>query len=137
MTTPLPQDALVARLGDDLAGVTRELDRIRESLLTLRTAPAADPTPSMPPRGLPAPWPPPGVWSPPPAGPAPRLPGPWQHPQRHPSPAPRPARTPRVAWSPARLLAVTGAAITVLGVVLLLVLAAGRGWFGPEARVAG
>ncbi|HWN26537.1 MAG TPA: DUF2339 domain-containing protein, partial [Actinomycetospora sp.] len=43
----------------------------------------------------------------------------------------------RVAWSPARLLAVTGAAITVLGVVLLLVLAAGRGWFGPEARVAG
>ena len=51
--------------------------------------------------------------------------------------APRPPRAPRVAWSPAKLLAVTGAATTVLGVVLLLVLAAGRGWFGPEARVIG
>ncbi|MDF2978032.1 MAG: putative rane protein [Actinomycetospora sp.] len=145
MTTPLPQDALVARLGDDLAGVTRELDRIRESLLTLRAARAADPAPPspllpappappMPSRGLPGPWPRPGVWSPP-GDPGPRRSGPWQRPQ--PGPAPRPARTPRVAWSPARLLAVTGAAITVLGVVLLLVLAAGRGWFGPEARVAG
>ena len=51
--------------------------------------------------------------------------------------APRPPRAPRAAWSPAKLLAVTGAATTVLGVVLLLVLAAGRGWFGPEARVVG
>ncbi len=140
MTTPLPQDALVARLGDDLAGVTRELDRIRESLLTLRTTRVADPAPPpppAPPRGLPGPWPPPGVWSPPGGAPGPRPSGPWQRPQPHPGPTARPARTPRVAWSPARLLAVTGAAITVLGVVLLLVLAAGRGWFGPEARVAG
>jgi len=143
MTTPLPQDALVARLGDDLAGVTRELDRIRDSLLTLRSVQATDPAPTAPPappRGLPAPWPPPGVWSPPAGGPDPRRSGPWRAPQPPPGPAPRPPRpprAPRVAWSPARLLAVTGAAITVLGVVLLLVLAAGRGWFGPEARVAG
>ncbi|WP_433781063.1 DUF2339 domain-containing protein [Actinomycetospora sp. CA-101289] len=145
MTTPLPQDALVARLGDDLAGVTREIDRIRDSLLTLRSAQATEettpPSQPAPPRG-PAPWPPPGVWSPPAGGPDPRRPGPWRFPPpppqaQQPPPRPRPARAPRVAWSPARLLAVTGAAITVLGVVLLLVLAAGRGWFSPEARVAG
>jgi uncharacterized membrane protein len=35
----------------------------------------------------------------------------------------------------ARLLAITGAGVTLLGVVLLLVLAASRGWFGAEARV--
>ena len=42
-------------------------------------------------------------------------------------------RLPRLTG--ARLLAVTGAGVTLLGVVLLLVLAASRGWFGPEARV--
>lgn len=34
------------------------------------------------------------------------------------------------------LLAVTGAVVTLLGVVLLLVLAASRGWFSPPGRVA-
>lgn len=36
----------------------------------------------------------------------------------------------------ARLLAWTGGAVTLLGVVLLLVLAASRGWFTPPARIA-
>jgi uncharacterized membrane protein len=36
----------------------------------------------------------------------------------------------------ARLLAWTGGAVTLLGVVLLLALAASRGWFTPSARVA-
>jgi uncharacterized membrane protein len=35
-----------------------------------------------------------------------------------------------------RVLAVTGAVITMAGVAMFLVLAAQRGWFGPEARVA-
>ena len=128
MNTPVPQDALVARLGDDLAGVAREVDRIRTTLLTLQSAPrpaAPAPVPAPPPPG---PWAPPVAWAPPPAG--------WGPP----SPPARPLRVPRpprAAWSPAKLLAVTGAATTVLGVVLLLVLAAGRGWFGPEARVVG
>jgi hypothetical protein len=39
--------------------------------------------------------------------------------------------------SGARLLAWTGAAITLLGVALLLVLAASRGWLSPPLRVSG
>ncbi|GLZ43882.1 hypothetical protein Acsp06_00670 [Actinomycetospora sp. NBRC 106375] len=140
MTTPVPQDALLARLGDDLAGVTREIDRIRAALQTvptpqtLRTAPPPRPAPSA--FGTPVPsgaWSPPAGWGPP-RGPSRR--GVPAIPPRPPRPprAPRPARA---AWTPARLLAITGAATTVLGVVMLLVLAANRGWFHPEARVAG
>ncbi len=47
----------------------------------------------------------------------------------------RPRRNPLAGLSGARLLAWTGGAVTLLGVVLLLVLAASRGWFSPAARV--
>jgi uncharacterized membrane protein len=50
-----------------------------------------------------------------------------------PAPAPAPKRSP---LNGARLLAWTGGAVTLLGVVLLLALAASRGWFTPPARVA-
>ncbi|MEJ3655773.1 DUF2339 domain-containing protein [Actinomycetes bacterium KLBMP 9759] len=59
--------------------------------------------------------------------------------------APRPPQPPRPAqqrtpfWtrlSGARLLAWTGGAVTLLGVVMLMVFAAARGWFPPEARIA-
>ena len=58
-----------------------------------------------------------------------------------PAPLPPPApRRPLRAWlaslSGARLLAWTGAGVTLLGVVLLLALAAARGWFAPPVRVA-
>jgi uncharacterized membrane protein len=49
-----------------------------------------------------------------------------------PAPAPAPKRSPLTG---ARLLAWTGGAVTLLGVVLLLALAASRGWFTPPARV--
>ncbi len=61
------------------------------------------------------------------------------------APAPSPQLTGPVAAPPAwyrregavtRVLAVTGAVITMAGVAMFLVLAAQRGWFGPEARVA-
>ena len=58
---------------------------------------------------------------------------------RPPAPAdpPAPPRGLRLpALSGARLLAWTGGAVTLLGVVLLMVLAASRGWFSPGARVA-
>ena len=45
----------------------------------------------------------------------------------------RPAK--RSPFTGARLLAWTGGAVTLLGVVLLLALAASRGWFTPPARV--
>ena len=55
-----------------------------------------------------------------------------------PLPPPAPRRSVR-AWlaslSGARLLAWTGAGVTLLGVVLLLALAAARGWFAPPVRV--
>ncbi|GAA4781777.1 DUF2339 domain-containing protein [Actinomycetospora chlora] len=144
MTTPLSPDALIARLDDDLAGVGREVARIRASLDGLRSAratttpppasaplarPAPPPAPPLGPPPAPPGWSPPpaGTWAPPRGWPV-RRPGP-------PVPPPAAPRTPRIAWSPARLLAVTGAAMTVLGIVLLLVLAANRGWLGPEARV--
>lgn len=44
-------------------------------------------------------------------------------------------RAPRSQLSGARVLAWTGGGVTLLGVVLLLVLAASRGWFSPLGRV--
>ncbi|GAA4926638.1 putative membrane protein DUF2339 [Actinomycetospora succinea] len=148
MSTPVPQDALLARLDGDLAGLSREVDRIRADLQTLRPSPAPSgpiPAPAPAPAPAPVPPPPPPAWAPPPpsawAPPAAWAPRPGPPPRgvppHGPARPPRPPRTPRVAWTPARLLAVTGGATTVLGVVMLLVLAAGRGWFGPEARVIG
>ncbi len=40
-------------------------------------------------------------------------------------------------WEPSRVLAWVGSAVTLLGVVFLLVLAVQRGWLGPELRVGG
>lgn len=64
-----------------------------------------------------------------PAVPPPGTMGPWQPP------------TPTVPWyrregAVTRVLAIAGAVITMAGVAMFLVLAAQRGWFGPEARVA-
>ena len=80
------------------------------------------------------------------AAPTVRTPGPSRR-RRRPSrpalpaaplPPPAPRRSVR-AWlaslSGARLLAWTGAGVTLLGVVLLLALAAARGWFAPPVRV--
>ena len=54
---------------------------------------------------------------------------------QQPAPQPAPRRRPLSGLSGAQLLAWTGGAVTLLGVVLLLVLAASRGWFSPQARV--
>ena len=140
MSTPADHTALLDRLDGELADLGARLDRVRGDLGALRPATptrrGAPPPP--PPRGpstagptVPGPTgPPPGPFAPPP-GPAGTA-SPW---------APRPARPrrpsglrlPRVTG--ARLLAVTGAGVTLIGVVLLLLLAASRGWFGAEARV--
>ncbi len=76
----------------------------------------------------------------PPSHPQPHFPQshpPQFYPQSYPqqaAPAPRPGIS--SALSGARLLAWTGGAVTLLGVVLLLVLAASRDWFTPPARIA-
>lgn len=46
-----------------------------------------------------------------------------------------PKKTGAASLTGARLLAWTGGAVTLLGVVMLLVLAASRGWFSPGARL--
>jgi uncharacterized membrane protein len=81
-----------------------------------------------------------GPLAPPPAPVWPRAaaaapPTPWAAAPPGPADPPAPSR-PRVpAVSGAQLLAWTGGAVTLLGVVLLLALAASRGWFSPTARV--
>ncbi|WP_196249104.1 DUF2339 domain-containing protein [Rhodococcoides fascians] len=67
-------------------------------------------------------------------------PGPVAAP-RGPVVAPRPPAPPKEPWWQrdgviSRLLAVAGAGVTLVGVVMLLVLAAQAGWFGPPLRVA-
>jgi len=51
-------------------------------------------------------------------------------------PRPMPPRPPREGLGP-QLVAWTGGTVTLLGIVLLLVLAASRGWLQPGARVIG
>lgn len=69
-------------------------------------------------------------------------PPPSQPVARHVPPSPRPSAAvpPKEPWWQrdgviSRVLAVAGAGVTLVGVVMLLVLAAQAGWFGPELRV--
>ncbi len=96
--------------------------------------------------------PPPGVMPPPGAVPPPGVPQGWATqpgafppmgtgtvPPRMRPPAP-PRREPQVPWWQrdgviSRVLAVAGVAVTLIGVVMLLVLAAQAGFFGPVPRV--
>jgi uncharacterized membrane protein len=50
-------------------------------------------------------------------------------------PAGEPAAARRIPWRELDLLAWVGGAVTLCGVGLFLALAAGRGWFGPPARL--
>lgn len=92
--------------------------------------PIPQPVPPAPPIGY-VPYPP--GYGPAPAGPWSQGPPPqWTRSVAPPAP-PRPRQT--SAMSGARLLAWTGGAVTLLGVVLLMVLAASRGFFSPPARL--
>lgn len=81
-------------------------------------------------RDVPAPAPAPTLPAPQASAPPPALPV-------VPAPAPEPPR-PRIAWEDlfaGRALAWVGGAATLLGIALLLVMAAARGWIDEEARV--
>ncbi|MDT5101532.1 MAG: hypothetical protein QOC76_5269 [Mycobacterium sp.] len=139
-----PHHAVVSRLSADFAAMSEqfaklsadmtELDRVLAERPTVRQ-PAPLPAPP-PPMLIPAPYappaavyaPPPPQWpAPPPAAPAPPLTQP-------PSP-PRAPKPPRDANWIGKVLAVAGVAVTLIGVVLLLVLAAQAGILRPEIRV--
>lgn len=128
---PDPYVALAGELGQ----LGRRLDEARARLIALREV---VPPPAAPHASYPGAHQPPwhtGVpmygyaAAQPPAAP-PVTPAAAAVPQVRKRPAP-------LAMSGARLLAWTGGGVTLLGVALLLALAASRGWLTPPARIAG
>jgi uncharacterized membrane protein len=128
--------ALSAQVGS-LTQRVYQLEQTIESLKAARPAPPPAPQPStyVVPRRLPA--------APAPVAPRPVTPQTATTPPAPPRPpvAPRPQREP-VNWSKlaeqafaARTLAWAGGIATALGIALLFVLAASRGWVTPEMRV--
>jgi uncharacterized membrane protein len=124
-----PHRAVIARLSADFAAISQYMARVStdltglDRLLSEQPAPAPQPAPAY--SGYPQPYAPPAVpyW-------------PQYQPQYASSP-PAPPRKPRErsdGWI-AKMLAVAGVAVTLIGVVLLLVLAAQAGILRPEIRV--
>ena len=159
MTTPTPSvdPILVQRLSDEFVTLSQQLGRaatdlgiLRAQLGTISSAPVpAAPLP-VPPQANVGARPP--QWQP--SYPVPPQPVGWQPQQRFPyqpqqyRPQPNPSNAPlpnaplpkREPWWQrdgvvSRLLAFAGAGVTLVGVVMLLVLAAQAGFFGPVARV--
>ncbi|GAA4541715.1 DUF2339 domain-containing protein [Pseudonocardia xishanensis] len=123
-TLSMTLNALVGELRPGAADAAAERSA---GAVGVPVGPSVDPTrPPVPPRVSDAP-PTPAAWPAPPGG----------LPHAFPIGPRRPTWVDRLRTvSSAALLATIGGAVTLLGVVLLLVLAASRGWFGPEARVA-
>lgn len=124
---------VLLRLAGEIDDLGRRLAVVGSELRTVRKRqpePAAQPQPhpQPPPRPEPVPWP--YQWQPP-------MP-PQQHvPPPYLPPVPRPTLGEKLGKEGAgsRVLAWVGGAVTLLGVVLLLVLAVQRGWLGPLPRV--
>ncbi|BBY42702.1 hypothetical protein A5765_22410 [Mycolicibacterium celeriflavum] len=123
-----PHRAVIARLSADFAAISAQLARASTDLAELDRllAPSWPPPPQVPQYVAPVHYSPPYVAPAPPPRPAPPPPPP-------PPPA---ARTPRDERWIGKLLAVAGVAVTLIGVVFLLVLAAQAGVLRPEIRVA-
>lgn len=112
-----------ARLSEEFAALSQQLSRVAAQLSELeRTLPVAAPSPPPVPHYPPYPYPvpPPPVPGPPPVA-------------RVPLPVERSGN--REGWI-GKVLAVAGVAVTLIGVVLLLVLAAQAGLLAPPVRVA-
>jgi uncharacterized membrane protein len=127
-----PHHVVVARLSAEFAAMSQQLARVSADLTELdRLLMAQWPQPYMPPA-------PAAHYAPPPAYHAHYAPPPAYHappPVIQPPPAPPPPRPPRDATWIGKVLAVAGVAVTLIGVVLLLVLAAQAGILRPEIRV--
>ncbi|MBY6707234.1 DUF2339 domain-containing protein [Rhodococcus sp. BP-241] len=132
MTTPSIDPRLVHVLSGEVASLQQHLARVGHDLGLLRQQLDGSPM-QAPLQGPPQQHPVsrPQVQSPPVS----------THPVR---PIPRPMPTPPRDTTPwwqrdgvvSRVLAAAGAAVTAIGVVMLVVLAAQSGWFGPGPRVA-
>jgi uncharacterized membrane protein len=137
-----PHHAVIARLSADFAAISQQLGRVSTDLTELDRLLSERPVPAPSPVAVsqPAPYAPPAApyW--------PQYP-PQYWPQQHQPPPPPPA-APRPPVAPpkprpersegwiGKVLAVAGVAVTLIGVVLLLVLAAQAGILRPEFRVA-
>jgi uncharacterized membrane protein len=139
--TESPHRAVVSRLSADFAAMSQQLARMSADLTELdRLLSDQPPQPVAVPAPVAVPQPPP--YAPPPAQYWPQYPP--QYPQYSPPPPPMPpppapprARPERSEGWIGKVLAVAGVAVTLVGVVLLLVLAAQAGILRPEFRVAG
>jgi uncharacterized membrane protein len=123
----------LAAIGQRLVTISAEM---REHSASVATAPPPAPAPVPATMPVQSPPPPQQAWpQPPPAQPWPQAPQQW------PAPVPQPRETlfEKLGKDGAgsKLLAWVGGAITVLGFVLLLILAIQRGWLGPMPRVIG
>ncbi|CAN5305090.1 DUF2339 domain-containing protein [soil metagenome] len=117
-----PQQAAFARLSDEFVALSHQLSRVAVQLKELeQTLPA--PVPAPPPLYYYPPPPPPSRYVPPP-------PPPYVPPRIAPPSVPKG----RSRWI-GKVLAVAGVAVTLIGVVLLLVLAAQAGILAPPVRV--
>src|SRR6476659_2668661 len=141
MTEP-PHRAVVSRLSADFAAISHRLARVSADLTELdrvlsEQPPAPQPVaasqPSTASGWYPRPYVPPTVpyW--------PQYSAHYAQPRPHvpPPPAPPKPRQERSGGWIGKMLAVAGVAVTLIGVVMLLVLAAQAGILRPEVRVAG
>lgn len=135
-----PHTAVITRLSADFAAISQQLARVSTDLVELDRILADRPAPA--PVSAPVPPPPVPVQVPQPVR-SPAMPY-WPQQQYAPQPAPfRPYPNPPTPKPPkersegwiGKLLAVAGVAVTLIGVVLLLVLAAQAGILRPEFRV--
>jgi uncharacterized membrane protein len=133
-----PHRAVVARLSADFAAISQQMARVAadltelDRLLSERQAPPVA-QPQFQPQYWPPQYPPQYYqpqYAPPPQQPAAAPPAPVMAAVPHADPKPR-----NEGWI-GKLLAVAGVAVTLIGVVLLLVLAAQAGILRPEIRVA-
>ena len=159
MTEP-PHRAVIARLSADFASISQQLTRVSADLTELdrllSAQPAAQPAARQPVAAQPV-APQPAPYGPPATPYWPHYPPqyPPHYPPQYAAPYPAPAPSPAVPRPPVpppvppmprpertegwigKVLAVAGVAVTLIGVVLLLVLAAQAGILRPEFRVAG
>jgi uncharacterized membrane protein len=154
MTQTGGREDVVARLSEEVGRLGSRLQQIGAELqaLALVGTPPLAPAPSA---GWWNPLGPPSAVPSAPVGPVARPfplagPAPVAGPAVGPGPAWGPAWAPGPGWTPpprvhwwqregaaSRAVAVAGSAVTLIGVVMLLVLAAQGGWFGPVPRVVG
>ncbi|WP_210729974.1 MULTISPECIES: DUF2339 domain-containing protein [unclassified Rhodococcus (in: high G+C Gram-positive bacteria)] len=135
---------LVARLSGQFAALGEHLRQVSGELGQLHSQLAAQQAPMFPAQpqqfAQPQPQPQPQPFAQPQQFAQPRqFPRPPQPVPAQPVP-PRPAAPRKEPWWQrdgviSRLLAIAGAGVTLIGIVMLLVLAAQAGWFGPELRV--